>query len=455
MASKQIRTSRGAAVACAALLLSFIPGVSAAADDPDPSTLDRKVLVGYQGWFACPEDGGGRWRHWSRGVPTPETLSVDMYPDLSELEEDELCVIPEMTIGEKPAYLFSSRNAKTVSRHFRWMKEYGLDGALVQRFVTEIRSKRADGDVVLKHVMAAAAESGRTFAIEYDISGANAETFIQTLKDDWIYLVDELKITEHPNYQRHNGKPVISVWGMGLDDTGHPPADAQTARELIAWFKAEAPEERFHVTYMGGTPSRWRTLSNDSRKDEAWGEVYAMMDVVQPWNVGRYSTLPGVESWRDTMLAPDVMRAETNGQMYMPVVFPGFSWQNLKQSGKPNQIPRLKGEFLWWQAYNAKVSGATMLKIAMFDEVDEATAVMKVVSRRDQAPDQGYWLTLDADGHELPSDWYLRLTSEITRMFHGEIEPDPNLPEDPGPKPVEPDPKPEDPEPGEEEPARQ
>ena len=87
-----------------------------------------------------------------------------------------------MTIGGKPAYLFSSRNPKTVSRHFRWMKEYGLDGVLVQRFVGEIRRKRADGDVVLKNIMAAAKEYGRTFAIEYDISGGNPETFAQTIE---------------------------------------------------------------------------------------------------------------------------------------------------------------------------------------------------------------------------------------------------------------------------------
>ena len=31
-------------------------------------------------------------------------------------------------------------------------------------------------------------------------------------------------------------------------------------------------------------------------------------------------------------------------------------------------------------------------------------------------------------GAELSSDWYLRLAGEITRMFHGEIKPDPKLP---------------------------
>ena len=309
-------------------MLLLCGATAQAAGSPDASTLDKKVLIGYQGWFTCPEDGSGRWTHWSHGVPTPETLSVELFPDVSELEPDERCNIPGMTIGGKPAYLFSSRNAKTVSRHFRWMQEYGLDGVLVQRFVGSIRGKHADGDVVLKNVMAAAKESGRTFAIEYDISGGNPETFAQTLKDDWVYLVDELKVTAHPNYQRHNGKPVLSIWGMGLNESGHPPADAQVAKDLIEWFRQKAPV-KYQVTYMGGTPARWGTLSRDSHTEPAWADVYASMDVVQPWNVGRYGTLQAVDEWKQDVLAPDLKLAAKNHQMYMPVVFPGFSWSNL------------------------------------------------------------------------------------------------------------------------------
>jgi len=395
----------------------------------DASTLDGKVLLGYQGWFTCPSDGSGRWTHWARGTPAPETLSIDVYPDLTELEPDERCEIPGMTIAGKPAYLFSSRNPKTVARHFRWMRDYGLDGVLVQRFVGETRRKRSDGEVVLKNIMNAARESGRTFAIEYDISGGNPETFAQTIKDDWTYLVDEIKVTQHPNYQRHNGKPLVSVWGMGLNENAHPPTDAKVAKELIGWFKNTAK-----VTYMGGTPARWSTLTRDSRTDPEWAEVYAMMDVVQPWNVGRYGTLDAVNQWKGEVLIPDVKKAAENHQIYMPVVFPGFSWNNLKKNSRPNQIPRLRGEFLWRQAYNAKMAGARVLKIAMFDEVDEGTAILKAAPHRKDAPEQGFWLTLDADGAELPSDWYLRLAGEITRMFHGEIKPDPKLPEHPGPR---------------------
>lgn len=419
---------------CAPLALLLCGAGARAAGAVDPSTLDNKVLIGYQGWFTCPDDDSKRWTHWSRGVPAPETLTIEMYPDLRELDPGERCTVPGMTVDGKPAFLFSSRNQKTVSRHFRWMQDYGLDGVLVQRFVGTIRGKRADGDLVLHNIMNAAKESGRTFAIEYDISGGNPETFVQILKDDWAYLVDQVKVTAHPNYQRHNGKPVVSIWGMGLSDgPAHPPADAQVAKDLIEWFKSNAPEP-YRVTYMGGTPARWGTLTNDSRREPAWSEVYAAMDVVQPWNVGRYGTIEAVDKWKDDVFGPDIKLAAANHQLYMPVVFPGFSWQNLKRNNRPNQIPRLRGEFLWRQAYNAKVAGAKVLKIAMFDEVDEGTAIFKVVSHRNEAPERGFWLALDADGAELPSDWYLRLAGEITRMFHGEIEPDPKLPAKPGPR---------------------
>jgi hypothetical protein len=146
-----------------------------------------------------------------------------------------------------------------------------------------------------------------------------------------------------------------------------------------------------------------------------------MMDVIQPWTVGRYHDEETVDKWRKEQVEPDVALAARNGQMYMPVVFPGFSWANLKKDDAPNKIPRRGGRFLWQQAFNARQAGATMLKIAMFDEVNEGTAMFKLAAKREDAPEQGFWLTLDADGEQLPSDWYLRLSREVTRMFHGEI----------------------------------
>jgi hypothetical protein len=401
------------------LLLAAGAFPASAADPPvDPNSLQGKVLLGYQGWFDCPGPEAGRaWSHWSRGLPSPDTLAIDMYPDLSEFDPKDLCRVPGMTIGRKPAYLFSSRSPRLVSRHFEWMREYGLDGVLVQRFIGETARKRADGDVVLRNIMAAAAATGRVFAIEYDISGGREGTLAQQLREDWIYLVDQVQVTRHPNYLKHKGKPVLSVWGMGLNDAKHPPAKPADALAMVDWFRAGAPAP-YRVTYMGGAPSRWRTLRNDAARDPGWAEVYKKMDVVQPWTVGRYRTLEQVDAWRANELAPDLAELTRNGQLYMPVIFPGFSWRNLNRDSQPNAIPRRKGEFLWRQAYNARAAGATLLKIAMFDEVNESTSIFKVASRREDAPDQGYWLTLDADGHVLPSDWYLRLAGAITAAFH-------------------------------------
>jgi hypothetical protein len=86
-----------------------------------------------------------------------------------------------------------------------------------------------------------------------------------------------------------------------------------------------------------------------------------------------------------------------------------------------NQIPRRGGAFWWRQLYEWQGAGCNMIFGAMFDEVDEGTAMFKIVSRRNDAPTDAQFLTLDADGTMLPSDWYLRLTGEGARMLRGEI----------------------------------
>ena len=65
----------------------------AAAAAVDPGTLNHKLLMGYQGWFACPRDGSppDRWGHWfRRNNPVATNATVDFWPDVSELGADEL-----------------------------------------------------------------------------------------------------------------------------------------------------------------------------------------------------------------------------------------------------------------------------------------------------------------------------------------------------------------------------
>jgi hypothetical protein len=403
------------------ITLLGVLAAAAAAQAVDFTTLDGKVLLGYQGWFNCPGDGATNrgWRSWANDTPSAKTLTVDMYPDLTEFNPSDLCPFPGFTIRGRQAFLYSAMNSNVVDRHFLWMKDYGLDGVLIQRFVVGIPARRSGGDVVLKNILQAARHHGRAIAIEYDVTGASPKNFFETMREDWEYLVNQLQVTSHPCYLHHRGKPVLSVWGIGFSSTRNVPRDPETALRIVKWFKDDAPAE-LRVTYMGGVPARWRTLSKDSMKEPGWQEVYAHMDVIQPWTVGRYTNGASADRWRQEIIEPDLAKTKENGQLYMPVVFPGFSWANLKPDAKPNQIPRNGGRFLWTQAWNARQAGARMLKIAMFDEVNEGTAVFKLAPKRQDAPEQGFWLTLDADGEDLLADWYLKLSGEITIRFHSE-----------------------------------
>ena len=161
-------------------------------------------------------------------------------------------------------------------------------------------------------------------------------------------------------------------------------------------------------------------MNGDSETDPAWAAVYRSFDIISPWTVGRYHDVTGADNWRVNMVVPDLTEATAAGVDYMPVIFPGFSWYNI-MGGPLNQIPRLGGEFYWRQAYNAKLSGCAMLYTAMFDEMDEGTAMLKMAPTTNELPAGTTMVPLDADGISLPSDWYLRVGGEAGRLLRGEI----------------------------------
>ena len=265
----------------------------------DSSTLTGKVMTGYQGWFNCEGDGTDLgWTHWARDRNKafgPGNITVDLWPDVSEYDDDELYTTAFTYEDGTPAKTFSSHNRKTVVRHFRWMADYEIDGAFVQRFAHSLhdKTKRYHKDKVLSSAREGANRYGRTYAVMYDLTGV----------------------------QRH---------------------------------------------------------------------------AKQYWE-------------------QDVIWAHKHDIDYMPVVFPGFSWYNLKGT-KLDSIPRLDGQFLWSQVIANKRAGVNMLYIAMFDEVDEGTAIFKCTNN---PPNIGGSKFLTLDG--LPGDFYLRLAGQAGKLLRDEI----------------------------------
>jgi hypothetical protein len=387
------------------------------APEVDPSTLTGKLMMGYQGWFACAGDGSAynRWVHWfGNNTPDAANAKFDFWPDTSELDADELFDTSLTYSNGSPAKLFSAYKQKTVVRHFKWMQENHLDGVFFQRFLADLPGGNLSAlrNQVAVNVRVGAETHGRVFAIMYDITGYSTNTLISKLTNDWLYLVNTQHVTNSPAYLRHKGKPVVAIWGFGYSGRDDTPAHAQQA---ISWFKAAG------CTVMGGVPAGWRTLGTaGSDTDPAWSSAFRAFDVISPWTVGSYNNNTEADWYRSSYTVPDLAECTSNGIDYLPVIFPGFSWTNLN-GGPFNQIPRNGGNFYWRQAYNAVRSGCTMIYGAMFDEVDEGTAMFKMAPTAAQLPAQGTFVPLNVDGYNLNSDWYLRLADQAGRMLRGEI----------------------------------
>jgi hypothetical protein len=386
------------------------------ADAVDPSTLDGKVLCGYQGWHAAQGDGLGRgWYHWSMNPHDfrPGNCKIDLWPDVSELDPDERYKTAFKLSDGRPAEVYSAFNRKTVLRHFAWMQQYGIDGVFVQRFVTETVPPLGlrQFTTVLGSCREGANRYGRTYAVMYDCSGMGGGE-MNKLTDDWKLLIDRMHITSDPAYLHHHGKPVISIWGFGFND-----GRQYTLDEGIALVRFLHDDPKYGgMCVMLGVPTYWRTTNRDAVKDPKLLTLIGMADIVSPWAVGRYGTPQQAEHYARQTLTKDIAWCTGHHQDLLPVVYPGFSWHNMNPASPLDQIPRLGGRFLWKQYLEAKRAGATMVYQAMFDEVDEGTAIYKCTN--DVPVGESKFVTYEG----LPSDHYLKLVGQATRLIRGQIE---------------------------------
>lgn len=389
--------------------------VSAFAEDKTTDTLTGKVMCGYQGWFAAPGDGMGiGWGHYT--FRQEGGCTIDLWPDVSELDESERFKTPMRSKDGKPAFVFSSAVPKTVERHFEWMRSSGIDGVFLQRFGAVLKGGKSHAfvDRVMENVRAASAKSGRTWAVMYDLSGLRLGDIEKFVMQDWKRLRNELHVIDDPHYLRHGGRPVVAVWGIGFND-----GRDYTIDECAALFRFLRDNPEFGgATIMAGVPYGWRTLDRDAARDPKLHETLELCGIISPWAVGRYGDLAGAEREVTKVHAEDTAWCKAHNKAYLPVIFPGFSWANMmatrNKEGKLNAIPRLGGRFLWSQAMQRIKLGSNMLYVAMFDEMDEGTAIFKCT---DDVPVSAHGFVTNEG---LPSDHYLWLTGEIGRVLRGE-----------------------------------
>ncbi len=397
-------------------------------------TYKGLVMCGYQGWFRAPGDGTGEgWGHYGReGKFDKDNNTIDFWPDVSDYKK----VYETRFLGTdgRPAKVFSSVDKSTTDLHFGWMKEYGIDGVFMQRFfkVASNPDTGKSADIILRNALEASVKYGRAIAIMYDLSGLDPERDdCSAIIRDWKYLVDEMKVTrqgEDHNYLFHNGKPLVVIWGLGFPDRSYNIRKIGVNR-LISFLKDDPVYGGCSV--MLGVPTYFRDLNRDCLPDPYLHELIRSADIVLPWMVQRFTPLlhHETERYRDHIME-DLAWCRSEGVDYVPIVYPGFSWQNLADS-RPGlarhtaygAIPRLGGEFYWDLIYSALSAGAEMLYVAMFDEIDEGTAIFKISNDPPGSTDYHF---VGNDG--MTSDQYLWLTGEAARMLRKEIPLSPEIP---------------------------
>ena len=246
---------------------------------------------------------------------------------LNGIRDGEKYPAPGFTDADgKPAFLFSSANPKTVDRHFDWMRQYSIHGVFLQRFVVGLKDRSLDR--VLAHVQKSANRTGRTFALCYDLTDAPKEKVYDLLVADWKRLVDEGKVTRDGRYLHHDKKPVLFVWGFYSDRFG-----PDLANRIIDFFKSDP---KYGVTLIGGCQWPWRT-----EKDHEWAKVFRRFDIISPWNVGNFVKVDGQKQASTDYWKEDLEEVKKAGMGYLPVIYPGFGWTNLKGKERPRTTFRV------------------------------------------------------------------------------------------------------------------
>jgi hypothetical protein len=382
--------------------LSFYAVSVSAQSTADATTIDNKVMAGYQGWFRTPGDvtGDTSWAHWfNSSTPSQSEEAFDSWPDVSSFAASEVTTVPGFQYPDgSPATLYSGQNAGAVLHHFQWMKTEGIDGVWLSEFENHLPGGSDASDYpnverILNNVKAAADSTGRTWAFLYDTSGASTSILVSVIETQWENMVDE-GYTNDCRYLHQNGLPVVMLYGFFPNDSNHNLGDPTYGNPLIDFFQAPGKYQAFVV---GSGSWNWTSGSTD------YQNMLFRLGAYIPWNVG-HDTLAsnGNITAQTGTWASDYAAFKSHNVRYIPLIFPGTN-----AAGPPATTPtapRRDGYFFWEQFVAAsKISGINSAFIAMYDEVNEGTQIMPVTNNPPSQTPAFYTY----DGY--PGNWYERL----------------------------------------------
>jgi glycoprotein endo-alpha-1,2-mannosidase len=397
------------------------------------TTYTGLSMAGYQGWFGTPNDGGtNSFRHYagSNGFK-PGSAKIEYWPDMREADADEICTTGFTFKDGLPATVFSSVNPKTVNRHFQWMKEYGIDGAFVQRFKSDF-GIRNTLDKVMLNALEGAEKNNRALAVMYDI-GANIyengtdtasvdstrTVHVNEVFNDWKHLVDELGLTtrgDRQAYLYHHGKPLVALWGVGFphrhNSTG---LDMQFWIELVDKFQNDP--EYGGCSVLLGVPTYWLQGGNDCISGSEHTKMLDLIrnvDAIMPWHTSRFSRTDMATLYK-SLVKSDISWCNEANVDYAPCISPGIREKILQGNGYEKY--REGGYYFWDMAKAAIEAGSKLLYLGMFDEIDEGTQLHKI---NNNPPFYSNAVPFASYGSD-PEDHYLWLSGEISRALRGEF----------------------------------
>ena len=378
-------------------------------------------MTGYQGWFNADSDGAGKkWSHYSRsGRFEPGQCSIDFWPDMTEYDHTYETLF-KFADGS-PAYVFSSYDVSTVNLHFKWMADYGIDGAFMQRFIHKLKDQKVVNhyDVVFDSAIRAATKYKRAISIRYDLTGmkkGDSRVLLEDL-DKLNTRYDFFERGDFPTLLHHAGKPLVAIGGVGFSDdiAGDDVGYLGEAETLISELRKRG------YCIMMRVPAQWRefrgSLTLQAPKQQArFHKICQSVDIIMPWHVGAYREKTYIGGKWQKRIAADMAWCEARGLEYVPVIFPGFSRANLKHGEDGSFRPRNRGSFFWLQASSAIKARVKMLFVAQFDEMDEGTQIFKCSHR---VPVGGSPFIAYEEGIE--TDHYLWLTGKVGDLLRGEM----------------------------------